>query len=99
MKTILNFLKKIIAYLKKLFLSVFKKDVHYINGPETLPPPLTKEEEELLKASFEAFKLSARARGRILKVARTIADMSLSEDILPEHLLEAISYRKFDINK
>ena len=60
---------------------------------------LTKEEEELLKASFEAFKLSARARGRILKVARTIADMSLSEDILPEHLLEAISYRKFDINK
>ena len=60
---------------------------------------LTKDEEELLKASFEAFKLSARARGRILKVARTIADMSLSEDILPEHLLEAISYRKFDINK
>lgn len=60
---------------------------------------LTKDEEELLKASFEAFKLSARARGRILKVARTIADMSLSEDIMPEHLLEAISYRKFDINK
>lgn len=60
---------------------------------------LTKDEEELLKASFEAFKLSARARGRILKVARTIADMSLSENIMPEHLLEAISYRKFDINK
>lgn len=46
MKTILNFIKKIIAYLKNLFLSLFKKEVHYINGPETLPPPLSKEEEE-----------------------------------------------------
>jgi LacI family transcriptional regulator len=42
-------------------------------------------------------KLSARARSRIIKVARTIADMDLSENIEPKHLLEAISYRSDEI--
>ncbi len=57
---------------------------------------LSKECEQILKQTFESLNLSARARSRILKVARTIADMELSEDIKVVHLLEAISYRTFD---
>ena len=54
---------------------------------------LSRECEEILKYAFESLKMSARARSRIIKVARTIADMDLSENIEPKHLLEAISYR------
>jgi magnesium chelatase family protein len=54
---------------------------------------LTKECEEILKYAYESLNLSPRARGRIIKVARTIADMNLYDDIRPEHILEAISYR------
>lgn len=56
---------------------------------------LDKECEELLREAFERLHLSARARSRILKVARTIADLELSENIKPEHLYEAISYRTY----
>ncbi|MBE7084566.1 MAG: ATP-binding protein [Clostridiales bacterium] len=51
--------------------------------------------EEIVKEAYERLRLSARARSRILKVARTIADLELCEDILPEHLYEAISYRTY----
>ena len=56
---------------------------------------LSKECEEVLKEAFERLHLSARARSRILKVARTIADLELSENITPDHLYEAISYRTY----
>ena len=56
---------------------------------------LDKECEEVLREAFERLQLSARARSRILKVARTIADLELSENISPEHLYEAISYRTY----
>ena len=49
--------------------------------------------ENILKVAYDNLHLSPRARSRIIKVARTIADTSLSVDIKPEHLLEAISYR------
>jgi magnesium chelatase family protein len=56
---------------------------------------LSKECEDVLREAFERMHLSARARSRILKVARTIADLELSEDIKTEHLYEAISYRTY----
>lgn len=56
---------------------------------------LSPEGEEVLRTAFESLRLSARARSRILKVARTIADLDLSESITPEHLYEAISYRAY----
>lgn len=54
---------------------------------------LSAECEKILKNAYETLKLSPRARSRIIKVARTIADMSLYDDIRPEHIMEAISYR------
>ncbi len=59
---------------------------------------LSAECEDILRTAFETLHLSARARSRIIKVARTIADLAFSENIQPEHILEAASYRSYDSN-
>ncbi len=56
---------------------------------------LSEECENVLREAYDRLRLSARARSRILKVARTIADLELSENIQPDHLYEAISYRAY----
>lgn len=57
---------------------------------------LSAECEDVLRRAFESLHLSARARSRIIKVARTIADLDFSSEIQPRHILEAASYRSFD---
>ncbi len=53
-------------------------------------------DRSLLQRAIEKLQLSARAYHRILKLARTIADMDASGDIHTQHLTEAINYRKLD---
>ncbi|KUO78215.1 MAG: ATP-dependent protease [Desulfosporosinus sp. BRH_c37] len=57
---------------------------------------LTASGEVLLQRIFDSQHLSARAHDRILRVARTIADISESLDILPEHLAQALQFRTLD---
>jgi magnesium chelatase family protein len=52
--------------------------------------------ELMLRQAMTEFGLSARAHDKICKVARTTADLAGAEDIAPEHIAEAISYRKLD---
>jgi magnesium chelatase family protein len=69
------------------------------NMPEALIEEtcrLEKGEMDLLRTAMKKLCLSARAYGRILKVARTIADLSFSSQIKKDHLLEAIQYRSLD---
>ena len=57
---------------------------------------LDEEGRTLLRTAMEELGLSARAHDRILRVARTIADLEASADIRPAHVVEAISYRSLD---
>ena len=58
--------------------------------------PLDAESENLLRAAIDRFGYSARTYHRVIKVARTIADLEASPDIRPRHVAEAIQYRTLD---
>jgi magnesium chelatase family protein len=58
--------------------------------------PLGPEAQHLLEAAMERLGLSARAFHRILKIARTIADLEGEEAIGPAHVAEAVQYRSLD---
>ena len=57
---------------------------------------LDEETKELLKTAMESMNLSARAYDKILKIARTIADLEKKDIIESSHISEAIQYRSLD---
>ena len=57
---------------------------------------LSKDDNEFLELAVEKLRLSTRAHHKILKIARTLADMATSTDIHHEHIIEALSYRAMD---
>jgi magnesium chelatase family protein len=67
-------------------------------GPKELKKfcALDETTKELLKNTMADLNLSARTHDRILKVARTIADLAGSEKILSDHISAAIQYRSLD---
>lgn len=58
---------------------------------------LDRESADMMRKAFEVFGLTARSYDKILKVARTIADMAGSRDITSDHIAEAIQYRTVNI--
>ncbi len=86
---------------RKIQLERYRDEGIYSNAE--LTPKLTQkyckldeEGRNLLQKAFEKLGLSARAYGRILKVARTIADLEESKNIEQKHIAEAIQYRSLD---
>ena len=93
--------KKRVEKAKAIQLERYKKDKIFNNSKMTQKHilkycQLNEETQEIMKNAFEALDLSARAYNRILKVARTIADLDGCENIQTEHVLEAIQYRNLD---
>ncbi len=79
----------------------FGPDSNRLNGRMTSKQlrkyaPLDAEGRTLLQTAMDSLGLSARAHDRILRVARTIADLEGTAEIKPSHLSEAISYRSLD---
>ena len=60
---------------------------------------LSEESAGLMKNAFEVMGLTARSYDRILRVARTVADLDGSEEIQPQHIAEAIQYRAVNLGK
>lgn len=96
-----NQIKERVNNARKIQLERYKECGIYSNA-ELSPKLMDKycklddESKLILKNAFEKLGLSARAYGRILKVARTIADLDGRENIETNHIAEAIQYRSLD---
>ena len=94
-------IRKRVNKARKIQITRYKKYNIYSNS-ELSPSLIDKfcklnsECKKILEISFEKLGLSARAYSRILKVARTIADLEESKEIKQKHLAEAIQYRSLD---
>jgi len=96
-------IKKRIDKAREIQRDRFKNDVIFANSRMNHKQlkkycQINEECKELLKKATEEFDLSARAYDKILKVSRTIADLAQKDEILPEHISEAIQYRNLDRN-
>lgn len=94
-------IKKRVNAARKIQIERYKEDGIFSNSnltPELMDKycALSEESSSLLKAAFEKMGLSARAHNRILKVARTIADLEGCENIEMQHIAEAVRYRALD---
>lgn len=94
-------IKKRVDAARKIQLERFKGTNTFCNSKMTVPQTkmfckLSDECEKLMEIAFTNLKLSARAHDKILKLARTIADLDGKTDIEPQHIAEAISYRSLD---
>ena len=94
-------IKKRVNEARKLQMERYKEYNLYSNSE--LTPKLIQKycvldnaSHKILQNAFEKLGLSARAYGRILKVARTIADLDHKENIEAKHIAEAIQYRSLD---
>lgn len=79
----------------------FNEKSHYYNSmmnPEQIEQhcKLTQTAQKIMKQAFEKLKMSMRSYHKVIKIARTIADLEQSNDIQPEHIQEAILYRSLD---
>jgi len=94
-------IKERINRARKLQLERYKNEGFFFNSqlkPKQISAycAIGKKEKELLRNAFDRYNLSARAYTRILKVARTIADLESSESIRLDHIAEAIQHRSLD---
>jgi len=94
-------IRKRVSFARKIQRERFKKEKIFSNAEMNVRQikeycSLGKDAEELLKAAILQLKMSARAYDRILKVARTIADLEGSETIKAAHIAEATQYRSLD---
>jgi magnesium chelatase family protein len=94
-------IRKRVAIARRLQLERYTGQNIYFNSnltPRTIKKycKLDTKEQSLLEEAFIKMNLSARAYHRILKVARTIADLDQSDKILTKHISEAICYRSID---
>ncbi len=94
-------IKKRVNFARKIQQNRYKDEKIFSNS-ELTPKLIEKyckldnKSKQILQIAFNKLGLSARAHGRILKVARTIADLEGEENIKQEHITEAIQYRSLD---
>ncbi|MGI6434221.1 MAG: YifB family Mg chelatase-like AAA ATPase [Syntrophomonadaceae bacterium] len=94
-------MREVIVKARTMQAKRFKRQPGMLNasmGPVEIKQhcKLNQEAETMLKMAFKRLQMSARAYDRVLKVARTIADLEQSEMIQTDHLAEAIHYRSLD---